>query len=118
MIDDKIRDEGLQHLTNNADEVFICSQAPASYTEATSTHALSSAEAISFGSPADYAGGREVTSSSVSNGSVTDSDTATHVAVVDSSNSRLLVVVALAAPIAVLAGGTYNLTAFKVRIPD
>lgn len=117
-IDDKIRDEGLVYLTNNGDEVYLCSQAPANFTEATATHALTDPEPIGFGSPADYTGGRQVSSTTVSGGDVSTSGTATHVAVVDSVNQILLVVIALGSGVSVLAGGTYDLNSFNVRMPD
>ena len=71
-------------------------------------------ELYTWGTP----NGRKVTSAAVTDGSVTTTGTASHYAVVDSANSRLLATGALASSQAVTSGNTFTLAAFDVGIPD
>ncbi|MDI6770104.1 MAG: hypothetical protein QMD04_10585, partial [Anaerolineales bacterium] len=61
--------------------------------------------------------GRKVTVPSISDGAVTATGTATHYAVVDTANSRLLATGALSASQVVTNGNTFTLTAFDIGIP-
>jgi len=118
-IADRVFDNGLTVLDTEADRVDITSQIATTYAEATSTFTLGNSTSLSIGAPADRgAGGREVTVAAITDGSVTSSDTATHFALVDTGNSRLLVAGALSASKAVAIGGTFTLDAFTVGIPD
>jgi hypothetical protein len=56
--------------------------------------------------------------SAISDGSVTGTGTATHYAIVDTSNSRLLVTGSLTASQSVTSGNTFSLEALDVGIPD
>jgi hypothetical protein len=49
---------------------------------------------------------------------VTGTGTASHYAIVDTVNSRLLAAGALSAPQAVTDGNVFTLTAFDIGIPD
>jgi hypothetical protein len=118
-IGDRVLDNGLTVLDTEANALHICSQEPTTYTEATSTYTLGNKTTYSSGAPADRGGGgREVTFPSISDGSVTGTNTATHFAVVDTVNSRLLAVQALSSSQAVTSGNTFTLTSFTVGIPD
>jgi len=118
-INDRVLDNGLTILDLEANRVDICSQEPASYAEATSTYTLGNQTSISIGAPADRsAGGREVTMAASSGGAVTATGTATHYAIADTTNSRLLVTGSLTASQAVTTGNTFSLEALSVGIPD
>ena len=118
-INDRVLDNGLTILDLEANRVDICSQEPASYAEATSTYTLGNQTSISIGAPADRsAGGREVTMAASSGGTVTGTGTATHYAIADTTNSRLLVTGSLTASQAVTTGNTFSLEALSVGIPD
>jgi len=118
-IADRVFDNGLTVLDTEADRVDITSQIATTYAEATSTFTLGNSTSLSIGAPADRgAGGREVTVAAITDGSVTSSDTATHFALVDTGNSRLLVAGSLSASKAVTSGDTFTLDAFTVGIPD
>ena len=56
--------------------------------------------------------------SAISDGSVTGTGNATHYAIVDTSNSRLLVAGALTASQSVTTGNTFSLASLDVGIPD
>ena len=116
---DRVYDSGLGILNSEVNRLDICSQEPATYTEATSTYSLGNKTSPTVSSPADRSGGgREVTVSAISDGSVTATGTATHFALVDTNNSRLLVTGALDSSESVTNGNTFTLTEFTIGIPD
>mgnify|MGYP003343080184 CR=1 FL=1 len=118
-IGDRVLDEGLSVLDLEANAVHITSQEATTYTEATSTYTLGNSTSVSIGAPTDRTGGgRKVTMSAISDGSVTASGTATHYAIVDTSNSRLLVAGSLTASQSVTSGNTFSLQSLDVGIPD
>jgi hypothetical protein len=116
---DRVFDSGLTVLDTEVDVLHICSQQPTTYAQASSTYTLGNKATPTIGAPADRTGGgREVTVSAITDGTVTGSNTATHYALVDSGNSRLLATGALAAPQGVVSGNTFTLASFKIGIPD
>ena len=118
-LNDRVLDQGLTILDTEADRIYLCSQQPATYAEATSTYALGNVTGIAISAPADGTpDGRAVTVSAASGGSITASGTATHYAIVDSANSRLLASSTLTASQAVTSGNTFALGSFSVRFPD
>ena len=116
---DRVLDNGLQVLDLEANAVHITSQQATTYAEATSTYTLGNTTSISISAPTDRTGGgRQVTLTAVTGASVTASGTATHYAIVATSNSRLLVTRALTASQSVTSGNTFSLEALDVGIPD
>ena len=116
---DRVFDNGLSVLSNEANRLDICSQEPTTYTEATSTYTLGNKTSPTISSPADRTGGgREVTVSAISDGSVTATGTATHYAITDTTNSRLLATGSLSSSQSVTSGNTFTLTEFTIGIPD
>lgn len=116
---DRVFDNGLTVLDTEANRIDITSQEATTYAEATSTYTLGNSTSLSIGAPADRSGGgREVTAAAISDGSVTGSGTATHYAVVDTSNSRLLATGSLSASQSVTSGNTFTLASFTIGIPD
>lgn len=117
-IGDRVLDAGLTTLDTEATHLYICSSEPASYA-AVAGVALGNKSAVAISAPADRTGGgREVTVSAITDGSVTATGTATHYAITDNTNSRLLATAALSASQAVTSGNTFTLTSFKIGIPD
>ena len=120
-IADRCLDNGLTVLDTEASRFDICSQEPTTYAEATSTHTLGNTTSISIGAPADRTasgGGRKVTLAAISDASVTGTGTATHFAITDVSNSRLLVTGALNASQSVNSGNQFDISALDIGIPD
>lgn len=118
-IADRVFDDGLNTLDTEVDKLVICSQEPTTFTEANVTYVLASKASPTVSAPADRTGGgREVTISAITDGTVSATGTGTHVALLDTANSRLLLTVALSASQAVTSGNTFGLTALKVGIPD
>lgn len=116
---DRVFDSGLSSLDTEANRLDICSQEPTTFTAATVTYTLGNKTSLSVGSPADRTGGgREVEVAAITDGEVTGTNTATHWAITDTVNSRLLATGALSASQAVTDGNTFTLAAFKIGIPD
>lgn len=118
-IADRVFDNGLTVLDTEANKITITSQEATTYTEANSTYALGNSTSLSIGAPADRTGGgRKVAVSAITDGTVTGTGTATHYAIVDTLNSRLLVTGTLTASQAVTSGNTFTLATFDIGIPD
>lgn len=118
-LDNRVFDNGLTILDTEANKVLVTSQEAGTYTEANSTYALGNSTSLSIGAPADRSGGgRKVAVASITDGSVTGTGTATHYALVDTNNSRLLATGALTASQAVTSGNTFTLATFDIGIPD
>ena len=116
---DRVFDEGLTTLSDEANKITITSQEATTYTGGNSTYALGSTTSVTIGQPANRSGGgREVTVSAVSDGSVSGTGTATHYAILDTSNSRLLATGSLSASQSVTNGNSFTLASFKIGIPD
>lgn len=116
---DRVLDNGLTVLDTEASRVDITSQEATTYAEATSTYTLGNTTSISISAPADRTGGgRKVTLSAVTGASVTGTGTATHYAITDVSNTRLLVTGSLTASQSVTSGNTFSLDALDIGIPD
>lgn len=121
LLADRVYDNGLTVLDTEANAIYICNAEPATYTAATVTNALGNATGGAYtgiGAPAaGTPNGRQVTVNAITAGTVTGTGTASHYAIVDTVNSRLLATAALTATQAVTSGNTFTLTSFTVRIP-
>lgn len=118
-IADYIFDLALAELDTNATHLYICSQEPTTFAEATTTYALGNKSSLSIGAPANGASnGRRVTVASITDGSVTATATATHWAITKTTGSTLMATGALSASQAVTNGNTFTLGAFDITIPD
>ncbi len=115
----RVFDNGLTVLDTEANAIHVTSQEATDYTEATSTYTLGNSTSLSVGAPADRTGGgREVTVAAITDGSVSATGTATHYAIVDTANSRLLATGSLNASQSVTSGNTFTLATFDIGIPD
>lgn len=119
LIADYILDAALSKLDTESNRLDICSQEPATYTEATSTYTLGNKTSLSVGSPTDRSpNGRKVVVAAITDGSVTGTGTASHFGIVDTVNSRLHVTNSLASSQAVTNGNTFTLATIDIGIPD
>lgn len=118
-LNDRVFDNGLSVLDLEANAIHITSQEATSYADATSTSTLGNSTSLSIGAPQDRAGGgREVVVAAISDGSITGTGTATHYAIVDTANSRLLATGSLTASQSVTSGNTFTLSSVAIGIPD
>jgi hypothetical protein len=119
LLADRVFDNGLTVLDTEANRLDICSSEPTTYAGATSTVSLGNKTSLSIGAPADRTGGgRTVTVAAITDGSVTANGTASHWAITDTGNSRLLAAGALSSSQGVTSGNTFTLPAFDIGIPD
>ena len=121
LVADRVLDNGLSVLDSEADKIYICSTEPTTYTEATSTYALGNKNFGAggvCGSPAAGTSptGRKVTTTAVTDGSVTADGTAAKWAIVDSANSRLLARGNLSSSVGVTNGSQFTLGAFDIKL--
>lgn len=116
---DRVLDSGLAVLDTEANRLDICSTAPTTFAEATSTYSLGNKTALAIGAPEDAApNGRRVVVPAITDGSVTATGSAAHVAITDTVNSRLLAVAPLAGVVGVTSGNLFTLDAFSITKPD
>lgn len=115
-INDRVLDNGLSVLDSEATHVHICSAEPASWANV-GTYSLGSST-VSIPAPAARTpSGRKVVVPAISAGTVSGTGTATHYAVVDTTNTRLLAASTLTASQAVTSGNTFSLASFDIGIP-
>ena len=116
---DYVLDAALSKLDLEADRIDITSQEATTYAEATSTYTLGNSTSVSFGAPEDGdTSGRKTRCAAISDGSVTGSGTATHFAVSDVSETRLLATGSLTTSQSVVSGNTFTTAALDIEIPD
>jgi hypothetical protein len=119
LLADYCLDAALAKLDTEANRLDICSAAPTTYAEATSTYSKGNKTTLSVGAPADRSpNGRKVTIAAFTDGNVTATATVTHWSIVDTVSSRLLAAGPLAASQAVTNGNTFTLAAFDIGITD
>lgn len=126
-ISDYIYDSALSKFDTEASHIYLCSAEPTTYAAATAANNGTTQfglgnKTIAAGDidpPSDrVGGGRKITVEALTGGTVTSTGTATHYALVDASNSRLLATGALSASQALTSGNTFSTAAFDVGIPD
>ncbi len=116
---DRVFDNGLTVLDTEANKITVTSQEASTFAEANATYALGNSTSLSINAPANRTGGgRKVTVAAITDGSITATGTATHYAIIDTSNSRLLATAALTASQSVTNGNTFTLATFDIGIPD
>lgn len=112
----RVLDLGLNVLDTEATHLHICSSEPANFAGVAGV-TLGNKATISIGAPADATpSGRKVTVAAISDGSVTGTGTASHYAITDAANSRLLVAGSLSASQAVTSGNTFTTGAFDITL--
>jgi len=117
-LDNRVFDNGLTVLDTEANAIHITSAEATSYANVAAV-TLGNSTSLSIGAPADRTGGgREVVVAAITDGSVTGTGTATHYAIVDTVNSRLLATSTLTASQSVTSGNTFTLSSVAVGIPD
>jgi hypothetical protein len=102
-----------------ATRLDICSQEPATYTEATSTYSKGNKTSISIGAAADRTpNGRKRQVAAITGGSVTATATVTHWALVQVAGTLLWATGALSASQSVTNGNTFSTAAFDIGVAD
>lgn len=112
-----VLDGALNILKNNVTRMTACSAQPTTYTEANATYALANVTLASgdFTLAAGDTSGRKVTVAAKTGVSVSSSGTVTHVALLDVTNSKLLLVTTTTSQ-GVSSGGTVDFGSWKDEI--
>jgi hypothetical protein len=119
IVADRVLDNGLSVLADEADRIYICSAEPTTHAEVLSLAlgVKSFGAGGAFGPLAAGAPGRKVSSTSVTDGSVSVSGTGTYWATVNSSTSALLARGPVVTATAVTSGNQFSLPSFSVTMP-
>ena len=116
-LNDAVLDVALALIDDNVAELYICNALPVTYAEASSTYALGNKTPPTIGVPEDAApNGRKVVVSAITDGTTTDSGTATHWALCGTATAYAAGT--LNAPVVVTSGIDFTLTEFAVTFPD
>lgn len=120
-VHDDVLDGALNVIKNNCTKQVACSAQPTTYTEALTTYALATATMTStdFTAANGDTSGRKLTTAAKSGVLIDVSGTATHIAQLDVTNSKLLAVTTCTSQ-ALTANGsnTVNFPAWKREIAD
>lgn len=112
-------DNGLNAIDTNCDALHILKADPGIIWADIATHTLGNKATPAIAAPSDRTGGgREIIVSAISDGSVTGTNTATHFALVDAGNTKVLASGPLDSSQAVTSGNTFTLTELTIGIPD
>jgi hypothetical protein len=116
----RVLDQGLKILHDEATHIHICTSEPADYADVL-TKSLGNknfgVNNVTSVAGAAAPNGEKVSTTAVTDGTVTGTGTAAWWAVVDQTNTRLLADNALAATQAVTAANVFSLPSFDIRIP-
>lgn len=114
-IDDAIRDGGLTlGQTGSTFQIVLCNAEPDTYTEAFTTFKVGTKTSPSLSLVAGTGGGRAIQCLAFTDGAISATDTASHWAEIDTTNSRLVAAGALAAPQSVTNLNPFSLGTFQV----
>lgn len=119
---DAVLDAALNYVKNNGTRLVVCKSEPTTYTQAVTTGtymlAIKTISASDFTGPAEGdSSGRKITVNQQSGISVTTSGTATHVAVVATATTGLIIVTTCTSQV-LTAGNTVTVPAWKEEIAD
>jgi len=117
-IHDDVLDAALDAIAA-ADEIVVCSAQPTTYVEAHTTYMLANHTLTSgdFTNANGDTSGRKVTVAQQADITITNSGTATHVALTDTGNAKLLLVTTCTSQ-SLTSGNTVTIPAFKDEIAD
>ena len=115
---DGIYDAGLQYIATNGTRLDITSQVATTYTEAITTYTLGNKTSFVIGTLADDTSGRKITSTAITDGAVTGTNTATHWAITDEASVLIATGPLSGGGQAVTDGNVFTLTAFTINFPD
>jgi hypothetical protein len=117
---DVVFDAALNYVKNNGSRITVCNAQPTTYTEAITTFKLADVDITSgdYTGPADGdVSGRKVTVNAQAGVTVDTTGTATHVAIVDVSNTALLIVTTCTSQ-AIVGTSTIDIPAWDIEIED
>lgn len=112
-------DNGLSAIDTYTEQLYICSADPLLTWSNIASYKLGNKATPAIAAPSDRgAGGREIVVSAITDGSVTADGTASHYALTDDSETKILASGALDSSQAVSNGNVFTMTEFAIGIPD
>ena len=118
-LNDYVLENGLTVLDTEANALVICSALPTTYTAANTTYKLGTSATPTVTLVDGASSGRAARVAAITDGSVSGTGTASHWALIDTSNSRLLAADTLSSSQSVTSGNTFTLPQFDaVTLPD
>ena len=112
-----VLDNGLSIIDSAGTSLVICSSLPADYAAVAAVTLGTKATPTISAPQARTPDGRKVVVSAITDGTVSDTGTASHFAVLDTTGYRLLAAQALSATQSVTSGNTFTLGAIDIGIP-
>ena len=115
-----VLDAALNYIKSNATRLCVCSAEPTTYTQAITTYklAIKTITSTDFTGPADGdVSGRKLTVNAQTGLSVDAGGSATHIALCDAANSKLLYVTTDTSQVLTL-GNTLNTPAWDIELAD
>ncbi len=118
-VNNDVLDGAVGYLETNCDKMTICNAEPATYLQATATYMLAEVtlDGGDFALADGDSGGRKVTVLAQNNVGVLTTGTATHIALVDTSTSKLLLVTTMTSK-SMQDGDFCNIPAFDFEIGE
>jgi len=114
-----VLDAACSHISTNTENLYITNALATTYLQAQTTYKVGTKASPAFTGPAaGDASGRKITVDAITDGTVDATDTASHWALTDNSESKLLAAGPLDSPLGVTATNTFTLTAFDIEFPD
>lgn len=117
MISDRVLDLGLMVLVVDTTALHICGSLPVDYAQVSESSLGVKSAPIVAGPQNWTSGGRRVTVQAFSDGLVQSNGQATHWAIVDDTNERLLAAFTLLVPKNVTTPNNFSLPDFDIAIP-
>jgi hypothetical protein len=114
-VTDSALDAGLDYVADNADKIVVCSQEPTTYTQAATTYFLGGVaiDSTDFTKANGDVSGRKITLAQQT-GTVTNTGTASHWAVIDDTDTELVATGALSASQGLTADNPLQINAVDV----
>ncbi len=118
LLNDRVMDNGLTVLDTEANRLHLCTSEPTTFagaaTASLGNFTLAAGDiTLGAGSP----NGRQANVLALSGANATATGTASHYAITDTVNSRLLATSSLSATQSITSGNPITTTAFNIRIP-
>jgi hypothetical protein len=118
---DLVLDGALDYISTNGDKIAVCSAQPATYAELSSAPTMLAIHDMVGGDYTKADGdvsGRKLTVAEQATVSITNSGTATHVAIGDATSAVLVVATLTSSQALTNGGNTVTIPAFDIVLPD
>ena len=115
-ISDEVFDAALNYLETNGTQVNICSASPTNWAGLAAVD-LGNETGCAYTGPADGTSGRKTVLDAITDGDVTDTDTATHFCI-SNGTSIVYIIQELNSSQGVTSGNKFTLTAVTIQLSD